>query len=1055
MLRLLGKSALLVILLAAQAAAEEPSLPVDNVLPPEWTRFEITWKPTWDETMAVNPPGKWGEEIAKNPAKSQLVEQIGVRGRIEVLKALCARFPEQREKRLAAYGEIAQLYQRVGSPCEDCRIYWGWKLVKDFPDRPEALSKGYELILETDSWGQFIALTQPLTRRWEFILERAMGDCEAGRLPLNSRAAMLAYRQEISVETSFLQYDKFHATLQRLEPLALKSPELRNQAVSMLDWSGQPARALKLLQRAGGDPNEIRDRLACALGAIEGLKPDFEAKVYWETVNTLGCLAPEDNNPVDSQEIQKLLDLVARADAYLRDGNSYTAFWKVVDQRLRQLPASRLQPLRDAQHQAALPLAERARQWADGGQLLQAFQRYPFARCLHELMIELAERELTRGRSNWATAVYREVLAHTDDPVLRRQAQTGLWLALAGGGGDRAAVQLAFAAAADDQPLPWRGATIAAGELKRQLLAQLQTPGPPGAVPLADLPRRRIELPAQWPGRELNLDGPMGDRGGMHAPWPINRLDIGKKAAIVACPTAVARYAAGSCRPTWVATPAESNPPASEFRGRVHPFDLNMLIRRPVHVAASGSEGEDDAVYCLLNTRAPPVVAALDVRNGRLLWSTADKNGWEDLIPLSQPALSGGGVYVLACPSKLPARAARGEDNSFPIVQHLVCLDAVDGRMLWKHAIGWLPMTYYDLARGSARVTIHQDSVYLATNTGILARCNVHDGLPQWLRVYPSSNRMELNFPREGASPLVTGDVIVIAPRDHTGVLAFRRQTGDLLWESPLVPSDKLVGVAGNVVLGLNAHWLAGLDLASGKRLWIRAFPRGTASQAAVVGPDVVLVSAGRAYRIESSSGRTLEELDLKAGWGAEFVVAADGTLVEVVPPKLAREPGPSTAGRTLALPLREVWGVPCPGAEFVAATGSDQATTLAVLCGRRLAVVCNRPRWQVLWERALPVRTHAFNLVGNHVLTANRWTTTSFDRASGRLRWSTELPVVATEFDGDDRTVLSVSNGLVGIDGADGKILWSDLLQNVRRSRSAVAARTTGRACCESSGTW
>ena len=910
------------------------------------------------------------------------------------------------------------------------------------PRSSRALTKGYEHIFETCEWGPH---APAWSRKWAFTAVRALADTEAGRLPATSRAAGLACRRHLDIVMRYLQYDKFPATLQRLEPLARKAPELRNWAVSFLDWAGQPVQAMKLLERAGGDPREVRGRLEGLPGStIEGLKLDLEAKVYWDTVTTLGCLAPEDNGPVNPQEIQKLLDLVARSDAYLRDGKNYTCFWKVVDQRLRGLPAARLRPLREAQHEAAAGLAERARQWADGGQLLQVFQRYPFARCLHEVMLELAERELTRGRANWAAAVYREVIHHTDDPMLNEQARTGFWLALAGGGGDRTALTTAFADTADSQRLPWRGATIAAGEFKRQLLTLPETSGRTGSVPLADLPRRRIELPGQWPGRQRNFDGPIGDRFGIRCPWPINRLDLGKRATIVTCPTAVARYAIGSHHPTWVATPPEVNPPPSDILGRTTCPDLNGFARRPVHVATSGMEGEDETVYCLLNTHAPPVVAALDSHSGQFLWLTANRKEWKDLLPLSQPAVSGGGVYVLACPNKIPERILRSEDLMVPIVQHLVCLDAVDGQMLWKHAIGWLPGTYLDFARGSARVTVHQDSIYLSTNAGILARCNIHDGTPQWLRVYPSGY-CAMNYSREGAGPLVAGDAIVLAPRDHTGILAFQRQTGDLLWETPLAPSDKLVGVAGNVVVGLNAHWLAGLDLATGKELWIREFVQGTGSEAAIVGRNVVLVSAGRAYRLECTNGRTVEELDLKADWGAEFVIAPDGTLVEVVPPKLAPSAGPSTAGRMLALPLRKVWGVPCPGADFMVADGPEQTTTLAMLCGRRLAIVVNRPRWQVVWERALPESLHALSVVGNHVLTTNRWTTTSFDRLSGDLRWSTQLPVIPTDFDGDDQAIFTVGQGLVGIRGTDGKVLWSDLMQNTKRPNICYRRSSSG----------
>ena len=135
MLKSCVRSVLLAILLASHAAGEEPALPFSEIVPPEWITFEIVPKPTWEAMAAANPPAKWGEDLGKNPAKRDYIGLIGASITVQRLQALCQRFPEQREKRMAAYAEMAQIYQ--GQGFGDRRCYWAWKLVEEFPDRPE------------------------------------------------------------------------------------------------------------------------------------------------------------------------------------------------------------------------------------------------------------------------------------------------------------------------------------------------------------------------------------------------------------------------------------------------------------------------------------------------------------------------------------------------------------------------------------------------------------------------------------------------------------------------------------------------------------------------------------------------------------------------------------------------------------------------------------------------------------------------------------------------------------------------------------------------------
>ena len=72
---------------AIPVAAEQGSPPprAMDFIPPEWLKFNINWKPTWDETLAANKEEGWQQELSQNKALSQAAAQIIGLRRIELL----------------------------------------------------------------------------------------------------------------------------------------------------------------------------------------------------------------------------------------------------------------------------------------------------------------------------------------------------------------------------------------------------------------------------------------------------------------------------------------------------------------------------------------------------------------------------------------------------------------------------------------------------------------------------------------------------------------------------------------------------------------------------------------------------------------------------------------------------------------------------------------------------------------------------------------------------------------------------------------------------------
>lgn len=1032
-----------VILTAAAAYAEPMGPPAERPLnvPASWLQFEIDWKPTWDETLQANPDNKWQAKLQEKPETAQNWQQICYIRRIETLKAMMKRWPAERQKHIDAYILIGQTYQKMGWPW--WHSWWGYKLVQDFPDDPNAVQLGYQMVLswgfgQYTHWGWYGYWIRPECRDWEFAIYEIIDKHKAGKLA-NGPAVRTAYSYYGWLLVDFVDYGSIHPFFDRMKELSKADAGFSSESENVLNQLGHDQQS-----RARGP---LFDKTPAAREA------QFELETRWAAQHA--DLFEKETPSFDVQAVQRLLDLMAETDSAPAGNEDRTPFWALLDKRLTSVPRERVAALVAAQNDAAKPTARTALAAGDGDKLLRAFRRYPLAPCLHEALVDLAERDIREGLSQWAVPVLWAVVTHTDDAALRGQAYAGLWVALSQDPADRAELDRAMKALGDDTRIQWRGAAAQAGEIKKQLLAQAPVVKSVPRITLPALEVRRIELPRGWPTDERNLDGPAADLG-VHAPWPVSWIERVGSSLIVGAPTAVARFDAGAKEPAWMLNPPQRisdsawpwSPPDARSTA-ISPYVSWRADRRPVRTGMGGGTAKGQ-LYCLMNTVEPPIVAAIDVFTGQPVWSTENGHGWDGMEPLSQPAESEGRLYVLAAPPEHRTANWRAHPRVDPATVHLVCLDADSGRVLWKRGIGWRPDARYDLARGSTRVLVQEGRVYCLSNVGLLARCGAHDGMLQWMQAYPlavnrNGNAESINPRREGTGPVVvrpsgagqTGAVLLVAPRDHTGVMAFVQDTGKLLWETPLVPSDRLIGATETAVVGINEHWLTALDLATGRQLYCREFPAGTGSAGILVGSDVVLVSGGVLHRVQADTGATLETRDLQAGADAEFTILPDATVVQIVPPPLAPPPGPSTAGKKLALPLEKIWSVPCESPRLLLRQDPTAGIgSFGLVTGRRVACVSREPTWRVTWDALLPRPPQAAGFTGNNLITADLWTLSARKVEDGRLRWSRPLRFAPAMIAGDETLAYAAATGsnagtphYAVLDALSGETRWSRCL--------------------------
>lgn len=791
------------------------------------------------------------------------------------------------------------------------------------------------------------------------------------------------------------------------------------------------------LYEAGGSTNEARS-LRAGVRKVDlnqiGKPPPRELEMRLSAL-----LAKEragESTLSNAELVQGTLKACADSGALWNvDASQRILCWRIVDRMLRRAEPAAVQPLRELQERIGGTLIQEMGLPTDESEADQLFESYPWAASTHERLIGFGETALREGRWDEALRAFHNAATYSANPERIAEAHVGSWFAIAEGGGNREALDAAMHAVQDNATLPWRGAVAPAAQVK-QAIRNLLPPGDWELGSLTGLRRQTLRLP-----ESLAADYPLPQSpcpvSRQLGPWPISRVERTGEALFVIGPRRVACYSGVPLALRWIQS---DDPMVDTQTGMRASAVTNAFAFRPATLGTAQSSAvtrspgtpSSPAIVCGLffhNSRQSSQyeVSAFDAQAGRRLWRTRERPDWNNLEPLGDPAVAAGAVYIVATGTE------SGPDRPL----FLMCLDARNGNTRWKTPLGRVAAEgdLRELSRLGTGVSVQERAVYVSTGLGLLARCRARDGAVEWVRTYPSAlqaERREDQFRREGTAPLVVGNRLFVAPRDHSGILALEADTGSTLWESLLTPSDQVVGLAGTTLVVRAGEKLAGLDAASGKELWEQSVEQSTGAPAQLSGTQVFVLSRSRLVRVDATTGEGREELPLSPAPGAEYALLPDGVLLEM---GVEASPSPSAAMAGVSgppqVPLALDWSLPCGYPLLVVpAAGQGPTNTFGVLSVRTFFCVKTQPRCELAWRAILDDGADSIGFHGRRVVVASGRTLSALNAADGGLCWRLALPFDPQVVVGDDRALfagdLTSEARVAAIDPETGRILWS-----------------------------
>ncbi|MCE5278396.1 MAG: PQQ-binding-like beta-propeller repeat protein [Planctomycetaceae bacterium] len=1018
--------------LLAALAFEAPATGQDCV-PQNWAAVNIAWAPTWDETLAANSDAVLSKQIAADPALHGVGHKALELRKIALLKAMVQRFATDKEKHVAAYLQMA------GGSEGELREFCLQQIVRDFPAGGPLRAQAYAALIAQPFKD---SIRRPWALQWQAMPGRVLELNARGGIADGDPVVTAALAQQSDLIGSQMRYDLAGDFFAHASRLSRTTPQAAAAAGELLAFLGHGKLAGDWFDKAKDNRANVLS-IQVSRGILAGLPRDVDLQMRWEA---LSRSAGED---FDAEDLSNLLELAGRSQATVaRSESHYLAFWRAVDLQLltRGGPLASLRKTQDA---AARNIAAELEREDARDELIALFRRCPWSAAVHQAMAATAERALRSGRYPWAAATFADVAAHAADGDLRRWASVGLWTAVAAQG-DAEALEAAMTGVPAGDRFPWRGEQTPLAQIKKELLAGCRDGRPSSPDPsraLSRLPRRRVALPsapAAWNGGQEAWDL------AAHAPWPAAWVASRGGQTVAATGEGVTLFEAdGSVRWTRSIPPTE-HPPVEEEPAITHPGRFGPIQQRRAVTASSsaGAAAANGVICCLMNQTLPQSLAGLDAADGRVLWSSAALDQWKGLRVLSHPAIFDGRAYVLAASAEAQ-----------PMLS-LVCAESADGRVVWRRAIGRAVDVPVELARASGEVTISRGAVYCVTHTGSIACCDVRDGSLNWIRGYAGAvqqARPAVQFSRCGSGPIVAGTTLLAAPRDHTGLLALDCRSGDVLWETPMTPSDQILAVVDGLLITMAPRWLAAVDIAHGSVKWRRGFERDI--DAATVRDGEVLVAAGAALcRIDAGTDKTAEEETL-ASPAAQRLFLRDATLLEIVAPAFTAA-APAAAAQTppkLSLPLARAWSAAAPQTTLIVPAPGQPQDRFYLLSGRRLACLSAEPPAapavvQILWQCILPAAAQRGCLAEGKLLLAGGADVAAVDATSGKVLWSVSLPFWTEHLDAGGAVAVAASAGgawepwAAAIDMATGRVLWTRCLgQSIRVGNQVVQAVAVG----------
>ncbi len=266
--------------------------------------------------------------------------------------------------------------------------------------------------------------------------------------------------------------------------------------------------------------------------------------------------------------------------------------------------------------------------------------------------------------------------------------------------------------------------------------------------------------------------------------------------------------------------------------------------------------------------------------DGTLLWDTQKITALRGCYMSSEPLAAYNFVYAVYC-EPLDADTSRCG---------MVALDAKTGALAWKRVfgVGASGIQISERVRESRltpilyRVTLQlgppsaQDGmIYTSTGLASLAALNAFSGEIDWIAAYPSLRtgniatghsgieyfipRLMKFLARGPSSPVLSGDIVALAPRDAAGVLAFERGSGELLWANELMDARYIAGICNGNLLAAD-DTVTAINMKTGRAAWEYS-PDGKRllAQPGYSGGILYLPYEDGIHRVDARTGKSLE----------------------------------------------------------------------------------------------------------------------------------------------------------------------------------------------------
>jgi glucose dehydrogenase len=201
-----------------------------------------------------------------------------------------------------------------------------------------------------------------------------------------------------------------------------------------------------------------------------------------------------------------------------------------------------------------------------------------------------------------------------------------------------------------------------------------------------------------------------------------------------------------------------------------------------------------------------------------------------------------------------------------------VCLDAADGRELWRTPIGRKFLD--DLGNGPRSTpTVADGVVYVLGAHGVLAALDAGDGRKVWEVDLPAVFGSKVPNWGYSASPLVDGDLVLleVGGSPARALVAFDRGTGAVRWslgDGEAAYSSPVAMTLGGIRQYVFARRTGSEVVAvspAGKELWRHPAPATMITMPLFVAPDKVYLSSGddagaMLLRVRGSEGKLVAE---------------------------------------------------------------------------------------------------------------------------------------------------------------------------------------------------